>query len=53
MHAALAELEGSRTEDSPCQLDARLVQADAFIRSLPDGYDTDLAERDARRIASW
>jgi ATP-binding cassette subfamily B protein len=26
---------------------ARLVQADAFIRSLPDGYDTDLAERGA------
>jgi len=33
--------------DARVEQAARLVQADAFIRALPDGYDTDLAERGA------
>jgi ATP-binding cassette subfamily B protein len=33
--------------DAQIERAARLVQADAFIRALPRGYDTDLAERGA------
>jgi len=33
--------------DARVERAARLVQADGFIRALPDGYDTDLAERGA------
>ncbi|MEN8184310.1 MAG: ABC transporter ATP-binding protein [Myxococcota bacterium] len=36
------EIDAARVEEA-----ARLVHADAFIRALPRGYDTDLAERGA------
>ncbi len=38
-------LGDDRISDEAVERAAKLVQADGFIRALPDGYDTDLTER--------